>query len=167
MKKRLFSMILSIIILWCSTVPAFAWSTVNTPNKLHIIPEASDVDPNKAAEIVEEIGNTDKTWSVIEKYNKKAEEISKKWDLWMAFQTGVMDWNTLINYVVYLMRFLNQVGLLIWSVMILYAGYLYAGTIFGFWDPNKGKNAIKNAIIWVLIIVFSFAIWKGLESLFL
>ena len=86
---------------------------------------------------------------------------------WTAFQTWIMSRNSLLNYVVYLMRFINQLGLLIWSIMILYAGYQYAWTIFKFWDPTKGKNAIKNAIIWILVIVFSYAIWKALESMFL
>ncbi len=78
-----------------------------------------------------------------------------------------MNWDTIPNYIVYLMRFLNQLGLLIGGVMILYAGYLYAGTIFGFGDPNSAKNAIKNAIIGVIILVASYAIWAGIQALFL
>ena len=41
-----------------------------------------------------------------------------------------MNWDTLLNYVVYLMRFLNQIGILIGAIMILYAGYLYATSVF-------------------------------------
>lgn len=164
-----------IIILCCAvsflTLPVFAATSAtnkNTLNNLHIIPEAvSWLDVTWAWEIVNKIWTSDwwKT-TLIQRYNEAASWIDKEGDLGKAFQTGVMSRNTLLNYVVYLMRFLNQIGLLIWACMILYAGYLFATTIFG-WDPNKGKNAIKNAIIGVLIIVFSYAIWKGLESMFL
>jgi hypothetical protein len=120
----------------------------------------------EGAEKVEKVWKDDGR-SVIERYNEQAKEISDKWDLWMAFQTWIMSRDTLLSYAVYLMRFLNQIGLLIWACMILYAGYQYAWTIFKFWDATKGKNAIKNAIIWMLVIIFSYAIRKGLESMFL
>jgi hypothetical protein len=116
--------------------------------------------------IVELIGGTWE-WSVNDRYNEQAKDIADDWDLWMAFKTWVMNWDTLMAYVVYLMRFINQLGLLIWGIMILYAGYQFAWTIFKFWDATKGKSAIKNAIIWILVIVFSYAIWKWLESMFL
>jgi len=45
--------------------------------------------------------------------------------------SGIMTRNTLLDYTVYLVRFLSQVGLLIGGLMIIYAGYLYATTIFG------------------------------------
>jgi hypothetical protein len=104
---------------------------------------------------------------VIERYNEQAKDIEDDWDLWMAFQTWVMSWNTLLNYVVYLMRFLNQIGILTGAIMILYAGYLYATSVFKLWDVNKAKNAIASAIKGVLIIVFSYAIWRALWMFFL
>jgi len=57
--------------------------------------------------------------------------------------------------------------LLIGGLMILYAGYLYGSTVFSGSNPTKAKSAIRNAIIGVLVVVFSFAIWKGLVSSFL
>jgi hypothetical protein len=44
--------------------------------------------------------------------------------------SGIMTRNTLLNYVVYLVKFLSQIGLVIGAVMVIYAGYLYAMTIF-------------------------------------
>jgi hypothetical protein len=43
--------------------------------------------------------------------------------------TGIMDWTTILDYVVYLIRFLSQIGLVIGALMIVYAGYKYATTI--------------------------------------
>lgn len=75
--------------------------------------------------------------------------------------------DTLLDYVVYLVRFLSQIGIVIGVVMIIYAGYLYASSIFDASNMSKGKAALTNAIIGVLVIAFSYAIMKLLTSAFL
>lgn len=144
----------------------------NERNQLHIIPEASEwagYDPYKseAHDIVENIWTAEKDVTVLDRYSKKADEIEGKRNLWMAFQTWVFNRNILISYLAYLMRFLNQVGLLIWGIMILYAWYMYATSVFWRWNVSKWRSAIKNAVIWVIIIVASYAIWAWLNALFL
>ena len=81
--------------------------------------------------------------------------------------SGIMTWDTLLDYVVYLVRFLSQIGIVIGVVMIIYAGYLYATSVFSAGNMTKGKSAITNAIIGVLVIAFSYAIMKLLTSAFL
>jgi hypothetical protein len=147
-------------------------TSANERNQLHIIPEASEwagYDPYKseAHDIVENIWTAEKDVTVLDRYNKKADEIEGKRNLWMAFQTWVFNWNIVISYLAYLMRFLNQVGLLIWGIMILYAWYMYATSVFWRWNVWKWRSAIKNAVIWVIIIVASYAIWAWLNALFL
>jgi hypothetical protein len=83
------------------------------------------------------------------------------------FASGIMTRNTLLNYVVYLVRFLSEIGLLIGGVMVIYAGYMYAMTVFGGGDATKGNKAITNAIIGILVIAFSYAIMKLLTSAFI
>ncbi|MDR0607400.1 MAG: hypothetical protein LBG52_03420 [Candidatus Peribacteria bacterium] len=39
--------------------------------------------------------------------------------------------NTILQYLVYLVKFISQIGLVIGAGMIIYAGYLYATDIFG------------------------------------
>lgn len=149
-----------------------SFQTFATPNNLHIIPEyfswgSAEAAEQEAREAVNFVGNSSSGGTVIERYNEQAEKIAKEKNLWKAFKTWIMNWDTIPNYIVYLMKFLNQLGLLIGGMMILYAGYLYAGTIFGFGDPSSAKNAIKNAIIGVIILVASYAIWAGIQALFL
>jgi len=45
--------------------------------------------------------------------------------------SGIMTRDTLLDYVVYFVRFLSQIGLVIGGIMIIYAGYAYATEIFG------------------------------------
>jgi hypothetical protein len=80
--------------------------------------------------------------------------------------TGIMNWDTILDYVVYLVKFLSQLGLLIGACMFIYAGYMYATQIM--WgDEGKGKNAMKYAIIWVVVLSFSFALLKILTNMFI
>ena len=81
--------------------------------------------------------------------------------------SGIMTRDTLLDYIVYLVRFLSQIGILIGVIMIIYAGYLYASSIFNQSNMSKGKTALTNAIIGVLVVVFSYAIMKLLTSAFL
>jgi len=107
-----------------------------------------------------------KWWSVWENYDAVAESMDSEAELWNQLASGIMTRNTLLRYAVKLVRWLSQVWLLIWALMIVYAWYLYATEIFAgkSWD---GNNAIKNAIIWVLVISFSYAIMKLITSAFL
>ncbi|MDR2191129.1 MAG: hypothetical protein LBP53_08450 [Candidatus Peribacteria bacterium] len=95
-------------------------------------------------------------------YRKEAEKLSLKEQM----ATGIMNWDTILNYLVYVVKFLSQIGLLIGALMIIYAGYLYASSVFG-GKTNTGNSAIKNAIIGVLVISFSYAIMKFFTAVFL
>ncbi|MEI8091155.1 MAG: hypothetical protein WCG98_02665 [bacterium] len=81
--------------------------------------------------------------------------------------SGIMTRETLLDYVVYIVRFLSQIGLVIGALMIIYAGYLYATSVFSGGNVAKGNTAIKNAIIGVIVVAFSYAIMKLLTSAFL
>lgn len=151
------------------------WSWIWIPqvtanNNLHIIPEiTSENDKQEAIDDVKYVAGTgekNKT-TALTRYTEIAEKYEKNKDIAKSMQTWIMWWNTLIQYVVYVLRFLSQLGLLIGGIMMLYAGYLYATTIFEWGNPSKAKSAIKFAIIGILIIVFAYAILRGLVSLFL
>lgn len=162
MKKVLGLFLVGISFLW---LYSFA-NLDRTENNLHIIPQTS-YSKQDTSNIIKNIWDIEKWGTVLEKYSGAVAELEQKWDLGAAFETGVFSWNIVISYLVYLLRFISQLGLLIWAVMILYAGYQYATFIFGFWDPSKAKTTINRAIQWVLILVFSFAIWRGLTAMFL
>ena len=162
MKKVLGLFLVGISFLW---LYSFA-DLDRTQNNLHIIPQTS-YSKQDTSNIIKNIWDIESPGTVLERYSGAAAELEQKWDLGAAFETGVFSWNIVISYLVYLLRFISQLGLLIWAVMILYAGYQYATFIFGFWDPSKAKTTINRAIQWVLILVFSFAIWWGLTAMFL
>lgn len=152
--KTLGRLLIGIACIW---LPIFAQET----NNFEIIPESAN--PDKVQEVVTDIGKDG--GKVREKYTSWAQELEG--NLGDQLTSWVMTRNTLLDYIVYLVKFLSQIGILIGVVMIIYAGYLYATSIFSGGNMGKGKSAIVNAIIGVLVIAFSYAIMKILTSAFL
>lgn len=144
-------------ILWTIVLPSFGIAQ----NNFEIIPASKN--PSKVVEAVESVGKT--WWSVRDTYNNKANSLS--WSVGDQLASGIMTRETLLDYIVYLVRFLSQIGLVIGVAMIIYAGYLYATSIFSASNMSKGKSALTNAIIGVVVIAFSYAIMKILTSAFL
>ena len=105
-------------------------------------------------------------WKVRENYEKIAQECTSEECLWNELASGIMTRNTLLRYAVKLVRRLSQAWLVAWAFMIIYAWYLYATEVFA-WQSWNWNKAIKNAIIWVLVIAFSYAIMKLVISAFL
>jgi len=155
--KKIITAIIIVAINSCICIPA--WAAENASNDYEIIPKASSGEAvTNAVEAVASWG------SVREIYNEKADELETVGD---QMASGIMTRDTLLDYIVYLVRFLSQIGILIGVVMVIYAGYLYASSVFSPWNMTKGKSALTNAILWVLVVAFSYAIMKLLTSAFL
>ena len=141
-------------------IPIYS-SAQQASNDFEIIPKASS-----GGKVVNAVISVGQTWGDVRKtYNQKAADLSGSVGDQIA--SWIMTRDTLLNYVVYLVRFLSQIGIFIGVMMIIYAGYMYASSIFNAWNMSKGKAAITNAIIGVLVIAFSYAIMKLLTSAFL
>lgn len=130
---------------------------------LEIIPKAK----TDVVEPVEKIGNA--WWHVWDEYNKAAADLQKTKDLWAQMASWIFTRDTLLDYLAYLIKFLSEIGIFVGACFIVYAGYLYATSVFT-WNSNStsdGNKAIKNAIVWVLVITFSYAIMKAITAAFL
>lgn len=99
-------------------------------------------------------------WNVWETYKQQAEDSES--DLWNQLASWVMTRDTLLNYVTYLVKFLWQVALLVWAIMIIYAGYKKATEMFKFPD-----NRVTNVIKWIIVIAFAYAFIRILVSMFI
>ena len=111
--------------------------------------------------------------------NKKIEEIWQTWwNVWKAYNEAtswnklstqeqiaswIMNRDTLMDYIVFVVKFLSQLGLTVGMWFIMYAWYKYMLSVFNGWKTPT--ETIKNAIIWVIIVIFSYAIMKTLTSL--
>ena len=158
MKKSLIWIFITLLFGFNILLPVLAQTTTND---FEIIPKTTD--QNAVNKAVETVG---KDWgNVRNNYNQEAEKMNG--NVGDQIASGIMTRDTLLDYVVYLVRFLSQIGIVIGVVMIIYAGYLYASSVFSPSNMSKGKAALTNAIIGVLVIAFSYAIMKLLTSAFL
>ena len=74
----------------------------------------------------------------------------------------ILEIDDIMNYMVRIVQFLSQLWLVVWTIFIMYAGYKYIISIL---NSEKTPSAtVKNAIIWVLIVIFSYSIMRILTS---
>lgn len=123
----------------------------------NILPELTDEEVSEAQQKIELIW---KSWNnVWNEYNEAASWLSTS----QQIASWIMNWDTIMNYLVFIVQFLSQLWLVIWFGYIVFAGYTYMLGIFK-WNSIK-SSVIKNAIIWIIIIIFSYAIMKTLTSI--
>jgi len=149
-------LIISMTFIW------YVWAQ-NTSNNFFIIPEEGS--GGRVIDAVRDVSNG--SWTVWDRYNNQADTLSNS--VGDQFASGIMTWDTLIRYIVYLVRFLSQIALVIWSIMIIYAGYIYATGIFSSsWDgASEGNKAIRYAIEWIIVVGSAYAFMRILTSAFL
>ncbi len=132
------------------------WSVVVAQENFEIIPWSEN--EGVVTSIVTSVWS--EGWNVWETYKQQAEDSEA--DLWNQLASWVMTRDTLLNYVTYLVKFLWQVALLVWAIMIIYAGYKKATEMFKFPD-----NRVTNVIKWIIVIAFAYAFIRILVSMFI
>ena len=153
MKKLLFWLLSSLLVVSFS-----AWITSVVAQNLEIIPS---VDNNKIGEAQDRIITWDSE-TVRDKYRKEAKGLSTEEQI----VSGIMTRDTILNYGVVLLKFLSQAGLAVGWLMFIYTGYKYIMSVIT-WDSEPSKDLIRNAIIGILVIIFSYAIMRILTRTFL
>lgn len=126
-----------------------------------IIPNSKTWDSSISGMIHTISKSQGQVWS---EYDKQYKNITG--DIWAQFATWIFWWDSIILYIKYLIKFLSELGLVIWALMIIYAWYIYATWVFS-GNASRGADAVKKAILWVVIIIGSFAIMKIVVSMFL
>jgi len=100
-------------------------------------------------------------WTVTTGSDGKRDRAGWNLSLWDQFASGIMTWDTILDYVVYLIKFLWQLALLAWALMIIYYGYKKATEHLKFgWTLGK-------VVIWILVISFAYVIVKIIWSMFI
>lgn len=125
----------------------------------NIIPELTEEKINSNQEAITSIWQS--WWKVWEKYNEIAS--SSDFSTSQQITTWIMNWDTIMNYLVFIVQFLSQLWLVVWFWFIMYAWYKYMLSVFD--NGKTPSSTITNAIIWIIIVIFSYAIMKILTAL--
>ncbi len=176
--RNLLKMWLSIVALgvMSASVSVFAQNPT-----FEIIPEATDTGAGSGA--VAELSDTKSSENFSEIYNRLAKDLwwnggqSRSgrqiiWEcawLWNQFATGIMNRGTILCLVTQVVRFVSNMALVVWALMIIYAGYIYAMSVFNTdtFGVGKGHEAIKRAVIGIVVVTFSYAILNFVIEAFL
>lgn len=97
-----------------------------------------------------------------EKYNKTGDDYNKgDRDLGAALGSGIVTWDTILTLLTQIIKFVANTSLVIGAAMFIYAGYLYVTAVY-MWEAqtSKANEAIRDAVIWVVLVIFSYAIQK-------
>lgn len=131
-------------------------------NDLVVVPEGSQGADSVVLDLQNQWGDL---WDQYDDRAYNDAQLAGEQNLANQIRTGVMTWDTLIFYLVYLLQLLSQVGMLVGVLMIIFVGYQYASYSFTGAEPNPGY--INNAIIGIVVIIFSYAILNILQNMFL
>ena len=152
-------------------VPSFLWTFIlswgiityaQDVDWFNIIPKISEGNISKINTEINDIWSA--WWYVWENYNEAADRMWESGHVEEQIASWIMNWDTILNYLVFVVKFLSQLWLLVWVMFIMYAWYKYMVSVFVEWKTNGAPSTLKNAIIWVIIVIFSYAIMKTLTS---
>ena len=129
------------------------------PIDFSIVPELKPEEVTKINTKIDRIWS--EWWQVWKHYTDEADQLTTS----QQVASWIMNWDTIMNYLVFVVQFLSQLWLAVGVLFIMYAWYKYMSSVFNWWKLNNANDTVKNAIIWVIIVVFSYAILKTLTSL--
>ncbi len=168
MKKTLTSIITKSAIMMVGVFTLFilANQTSAQDNDFAIIPQAAS--GGKVIDAVNSVARSG--WNVIENYKDQAYWIknpdwTRQWSdmsLWDQLASWIMTRDTLLDYVTYIVRFLLQLWLFVWAVVMIYIWYQ---KITEFRDFKWGK--LGKVVIWIAILTFAYVIIKTITSMFI
>ena len=114
----------------------------------------------KGEKAIKEIINWEGSFT--QKYKQTASGLSMEAQL----NSGIVNFEGIKKFLIHLVKILLDAGMVIGFLMIVYSGYIYASGVFT-GNVTKGNNAIKNAVIGLLIVIFSYTIIRIITSMFL
>ena len=100
-------------------------------------------------------------WHVLEEQRN----LIKSWNmtLWDQLASWIMSRDTILDYCVYLVKFIWELALLIWALAIIYLWYKRI-TRNIFWEAPKGLTMV---VVWILIVIFAYVIVKLIWAAFI
>lgn len=128
-------------------------------SNLEIVPQVDQSTLWTINTAIQDPNDTRNVWDI---YDDQANELNTAEQI----ASGVMTWNTILDYGVLLLKFLSQAWLLVGALMFIYTWYEYIMSVIK-GDGEPSKDNIKYAIYGILIIVFSYAIMRILTRAFL
>ena len=93
-------------------------------------------------------------WKVWDNYKDKSQDGSLS--LWDQLASGIMTWDTILYYIVELIKWIWWIALLAWALWIIYYGYVKATEHL----KSSGGGKLWMVVVGILVISFAYVIVK-------
>ena len=107
------------------------------------------------------VTNVSVWWHVLEEQRNLVK--SGNMTIWEQLASWIMGRDTILDYCVYLVKFVWELALLVWALAIIFLWYKRI-TKNIFWEAPKGLTMI---VFWILVVIFAYVIVKLLWSAFI
>lgn len=141
----------------CMCLPVFAWLS---DDPFVLIPKSDN--PQDADNMVKLLGtpNNKNGNTLRDEYDTYAKDLEGEKNIGGQFRSGIMNRNTIFWLLTQIVKFIANAALIVGSMTVIYAGYLYTMSVYTWDNAGKAKTAIKTAIIGIVIVIFSYAILR-------
>jgi len=75
--------------------------------------------------------------------------------------------DTILLMLIQVVKFIANMALVVGAAMIIYAGYIYVMAVYAGDNTSKANEAIKDAALGIVIVIFSYAIQRIVTQAFL
>ena len=162
--EKLFTKCIIFTLIWISFFSVNITHAIDDPG-FEILPEATSSNIGTEVEGVWVWGSVWDEYKNVAYWEKVWWANTRAWSdrsLGDQLASGIMTWDTLLDYAVYLVKFIWQLALLAWALWIIYYGYVKA-TEHLKWS---GGWKLWMIVVGILVISFAYVIIKMVWSMF-
>jgi hypothetical protein len=166
MKKLLTYSILSVMMFLYgfTSLGGAVVSAWNADDPFVLVPEA---ESDWWVEDVKKLQKIEKDKDFRTDYNTAWDEFAGDDDVGSQMASWIVTRDTILLLVVRIVKFVSNAALVVGSLMVIYAWYLYVMSAIAWDQTSQANEAIKDAIIGIVVVIFSYAIQKFVIEAFL
>lgn len=138
-----------------------AW---NADDPFVLIPEAESEERVTKVKELQEIKKDKDFWT---DFNTAGDDFAWDKDIGSQMASWIITRDTILLLVVRIVKFVSNAALVVGSLMVIYAWYLYVMSAIAWDQTSQANEAIKDAIIGIVVVIFSYAIQKFVIEAFL
>lgn len=138
-----------------------AW---NADDSFVLIPEAKNDWWVQDVQNLQKIKKDKDFWT---DYNTAWDNYAWDKDVGSQMASWIITRDTILLLVVRIVKFVSNAALVVGSLMVIYAWYLYVMSAIAWDQTSQANEAIKDAIIGIVVVIFSYAIQKLVIEAFL
>lgn len=173
-KVRQYLIYIFILFVWFFAINGNAFASDSSISKdiqdIRIVPtveNANQVDAYITLLKWDSKSSKENSWSFRNKYEYATNELQSTNDLWWQLAWWFINFNTILQYLAYLIRVIANIAIAVAALFIIRWWYEYVMQAFNYKAKTAPSVYITNIVIWIFIMSFAYGIIKILAFTFL